>query len=1057
MVSGPTRVDAPQRDFELPVSMQRGRIYVITARQMNADVVLSIVDPQGKQVISVDSPTRRLGSEVAMLAPSVAGSYRIRTRSRRAQGRWGFVDITVARLHEHPLRTSLQLMELETNAGVQFALATESSRKEAATLLSTALEGVGRPDSSIDAARLALKLGWLRYTWQEQWQEAKDLAVQCRTRFVDGNDPGLAASALLLDALARLEIAQEAPAPEQGQQLEATIEAFEAVGKEFAGLGLEYERSYAHNNIGLAQHFGGNPDAAVTTFRRAAADFAAQEERAGEAMALQNVGWVELEQGNYVEARRSLDAALVPMRHFENPAQRLFILNNLALANSILGDSETAMDLYGRSYELAIELGEASEQARALHGLGAAYVRAGQPERARSLFEQALELRKRGRARVTTLIALGNLLRDEGEVARATALHGEARELATLPLDRAKALVAVGRDMDASGDPGGALTTLAGAAREAVGDYNEITGIAHVESARVLLKLARPRDAIRALDLGVEIHRKNGSAVHLAQSLGMRARARRQEGDAAGARNDIAAALAQSEAARARLANPDLRATFLAARPAILEEQLVQLTADVAGKSEQVRTVPERSLLAMERWRAAALKDRLRVVTVTADDGIEAERRRLADTLVSSAYQLEALRDQRRPNAALIRTLAASIARDEASLDRIDALQSATLRGTAPERFDAAALHALRKQLRDEVVLAYFIGQESGWRWSVRRDGVELALLHGRVELGRLVRAAVSCWSQPPSPRSFGADPCIDHASALAAALLGAGAIQARDKAVIVVPDGFLAGVPFAALPVERRRTDRLLIDDRAVQLAPSVSLLRRAEAPSKAAGASIAIVADPVYSLDDPRMPKAPANAVERVSLNRLSGSADEAAAIESSWRGASLLLTGFDATRDALLDRLLGKFDVVHIASHAMADPRDAELSRIELARFDREGRRLQGAVAPRDLRATRLNGAVIVLSGCETALGRELGSEGVLGLSHALMSAGAHRVIAGLWKVSDRATSRLVRELYAQQPGAQPDARAVRAAQLELRASSEFAAAYFWAGMQVVSMEF
>lgn len=87
---------------------------------------------------------------------------------------------------------------------------------------------------------------------------------------------------------------------------------------------------------------------------------------------------------------------------------------------------------------------------------------------------------------------------------------------------------------------------------------------------------------------------------------------------------------------------------------------------------------------------------------------------------------------------------------------------------------------------------------------------------------------------------------------------------------------------------------------------------------------------------------------------------------------------------------------------------------------------------------------------MSSCETALGREIGGEGLLGLTRGFLYAGAERVLASLWSVPDRATSEYMRLFYLNmiQKGKTP-AAATRAAQLALQKNPKWKAPYYWAG--------
>jgi CHAT domain-containing protein len=130
----------------------------------------------------------------------------------------------------------------------------------------------------------------------------------------------------------------------------------------------------------------------------------------------------------------------------------------------------------------------------------------------------------------------------------------------------------------------------------------------------------------------------------------------------------------------------------------------------------------------------------------------------------------------------------------------------------------------------------------------------------------------------------------------------------------------------------------------------------------------------------------------------------------------GNARLLSGFDANRDSLLDQDLGAFDVLHFAVHAVADTEAPQLSAVVLSTYDAAGRRQVGEIFAGDLLDRRVRAGLVVLSGCQTALGQASAGEGLLGMRYAAHAAGARVVVATLWPVMDASGARLMDEFYA-----------------------------------------
>jgi CHAT domain-containing protein len=118
--------------------------------------------------------------------------------------------------------------------------------------------------------------------------------------------------------------------------------------------------------------------------------------------------------------------------------------------------------------------------------------------------------------------------------------------------------------------------------------------------------------------------------------------------------------------------------------------------------------------------------------------------------------------------------------------------------------------------------------------------------------------------------------------------------------------------------------------------------------------------------------------------------------------------------------------------------------------LSLVDREGQARDGVLRLNDVFGLTLSADLVVLSGCETGLGRQMRGEGLVGLTRAFMYAGAPRVVSSLWKVDDQATAQLMTRFYRHmlQGGERPTA-ALRAAQLEMSRDPRWSSPYFWAG--------
>jgi CHAT domain-containing protein len=157
-----------------------------------------------------------------------------------------------------------------------------------------------------------------------------------------------------------------------------------------------------------------------------------------------------------------------------------------------------------------------------------------------------------------------------------------------------------------------------------------------------------------------------------------------------------------------------------------------------------------------------------------------------------------------------------------------------------------------------------------------------------------------------------------------------------------------------------------------------------------------------------------------------------------------------GLDANREAALSADLRRYRILHFATHAVADTRDPELSGLVLSQVDARGRPRPGFLRLYDLAGLDLAAGLVVLSGCETRLGKEVRGEGLIGLTRGFEAAGVPRVVASLWRVEDRATAEVMTRFYRAlwRQGATP-AAALRAAQRSLRRDPRYRDPHYWAG--------
>ncbi|HZH30086.1 MAG TPA: CHAT domain-containing tetratricopeptide repeat protein [Pyrinomonadaceae bacterium] len=188
--------------------------------------------------------------------------------------------------------------------------------------------------------------------------------------------------------------------------------------------------------------------------------------------------------------------------------------------------------------------------------------------------------------------------------------------------------------------------------------------------------------------------------------------------------------------------------------------------------------------------------------------------------------------------------------------------------------------------------------------------------------------------------------------------------------------------------------------------------------------------------------------------TIPRLSFSRREAAAIlASAPAGQSKAALDFGASRATVTGGELSRYRYIHFATHGLLNSRHPELSGIVLSLVDEQGRPQNGFLRLHEIYNLELPADLIVLSACQTGLGKEIKGEGLVGLTRGFMYAGAARVAASLWKVDDAATAELMRRFYFEmlKNGLSPTA-AMRRAQIEMAGQKRWRSPYYWAAFTV-----
>jgi CHAT domain-containing protein len=424
--------------------------------------------------------------------------------------------------------------------------------------------------------------------------------------------------------------------------------------------------------------------------------------------------------------------------------------------------------------------------------------------------------------------------------------------------------------------------------------------------------------------------------------------------------------------------------------------------------------------------RAFELSDRARTLTLNAllaDASERTDDERLVLAWRQSTSEWQAAHDR-------LGRAYVEVAGDDEVRDRIAALSSAERRlveveadlERLPARSPAArplsALRDVQDALpRDAVLLEYQLAGNDLLVWSVTRTTARAhASRHATGVIARLATAVQhGCVNGDPGPEA---------ASLAELVLEPVGSVLDACERVIVVPYGRLHGLPFQVLPIHGRP----LGETHVVSYVPAAALVAGATVDAPLRGARALVVGDPAF------------DAGMHPGLGRLPGAALEARAVAETNRVHPLI--GAEAA-EATIRRELGRCDVVHLAAHGRLDPIAPSDSSIVLAGRDE--------LTVSDLVGLRIDSELVVLSACDSGRGAASLGGDVVGLARGLLAAGVRRAVVSLWPVDDGPACATMDRFHRHLAEGAPVARALHAAQADVRAMSgaEIARSYLELG--------
>ncbi len=865
--------------------------------------------------------------------------------------------------------------------------------------------------------------------------------------------------------------------------------------------------SQSLNNVAEASYFLGDFEASLSSAGRVISiwDNKSRKNEKELARAFSVMAWIYIDKDDTKKALECFDKGLQSWRAANDRQGEATAINSLGSLYAFSGNFQRGLELQKQAQTMYQEMGDLRGEADSDTKLGFTYFTLGEFDKALDYFEQALDIYRQlenGDLQGQTLSMIGDVYNVLDNYDLALEKYDAAIPLIKSAGDKLwMAFLLNSR--------GALFSRMRTKEQQALSSYRQALPIFHdLGNERweantlngigaVYYNLGQRDKALsafeQALALTQKIKDQNGESLSLLNI----SRIQKDLGNLEKARGNVETALAINESLRTNVVSQQSRAAYFAST-----HQYYELYIDILmslNKQQPQSNFDSLAFAASERSRARSLLELLNEARSNIHKGVNPQ---LLERERELRYQLSKLSERQ------MILLAGNTNKDEADrvAKQIDELsinydevrsqiRSASPRYAALTQPQLLTARDIQQRLLDKnsILLEYALGEHKSYLWALTSEELSSYELPGRQQIELVARrtyemltASQFIQGESTEERQSRLDNVNNELVAelrrLSDILIGPVAAKLGSRRLLIVADGALQYLPFQLLlaPQPSQGAGNLsapgwLLEQHEIVNEPSASalaLLQTDESTRKRPTRTVAVLADPVFEADDSRIKlieKETASAQStqtelRSSLRdvgitdgripRLPASREEADAIMAvtPWR-SGLEATGFAASRETAMKPELGNYRIVHFATHGLLNNDHPELSGIVLSLFDSKGAPTNGFLRLHDIYNLRLPVDLVVLSACNTGLGKDLKGEGLIGLTRGFMYAGAASVVASLWKVDDEATAELMRYFYGfmLKDGLTPS-EALRKAQLTMSMQKRWQSPYYWAGFVI-----
>lgn len=871
-----------------------------------------------------------------------------------------------------------------------------------------------------------------------------------------------------------------------------------------------FNEGYTHIRIGDVYNDLGDKHKALAHYTLAAPLFRPDFLYEGEVSAYKRIGEVHDDLGEKQEALANFEKALSLSQGDRD--REAVILSQIGKIYDEIGEKQKALDSLSKALSLCQSINKRQGEAAILTSLGKIYLDLGQEEKTLDSLEQALLIFreiKDHQGEAYTLVGLGRT-QDNMDLPR-KALENYLKALPIFQdiKDRRGEAYTINNIGKVYFDLGEKQKTLENYLK-ALAIFQEIKdrpgeALTLSNIGAIYRQLGEKQKALDYVTQALRLSRAISDRSGEAQTLRGLAIIEYEQGKLSEARANSEAAIAIIESLRTKITDQDLRSSYFATVQGYYKFHIELLMS--LHKQRPTGGHDGEALQVSERARARVLLETLAEANANIRQGVdpalvERERslqKRLDTTAKNQQTLLSNPHTKERANA-----IAKEIEALTTELQQVETqIRQTSPRYAALTQPQPLTLKEIQTQVldADTLLLEYSLGVERSYVWAVTQDSITSYELpkHDEIEAAasrvyyRLTarnRRSEGETEEQWSARIARLDGELSAATAaLSWMLLTPVATQLGNKRLVIVADGMLQYIPFAVLPdpnvtVGSAAAQPLVVEHEIASLpsASTLSVIRREVAGRKPAPKTVVALADPVFMKNDERVKKgslartddnakeasarAGAESVKELELveaaeetgvsneglyvPRLPGSRKEAeeivAMVPASERRLAL---DFEASREVATSPELSQYRYVHFSTHGFLNSVHPKLSGIVFSLVDERGEAQDGFLRAHEVFNLKLPAEVVVLSACQTGIGREVRGEGLVSLTRGFMYAGAPRVVVSLWSVSELGTVELMVRFYREMlKGGKRPAAALRAAQVSLMKENRWQSPFYWA---------